>query len=209
MALRKLIQDWPDSKKAIFHSSLKEFAEFGRDGARVDRIAERAGCNKAMIYYHFKSKNELYLETVRLMYRAARHELESRVSQATSFEEFLMELSEAYHEVFLNNRDYQPIIFREMANPNPEVIDEIAAIVGGSRLMRKAVRLLIRDRKKGLIREIPPLHAVLSFAMMNAGYFMLWRIVNRALKIDDMESFLNERKQSSLDIFLNGVKVRP
>ena len=37
-----------------------EFAERGFAGARVDRIARRARVNKAMLYYHFKSKQSLY-----------------------------------------------------------------------------------------------------------------------------------------------------
>jgi AcrR family transcriptional regulator len=37
-----------------------EFAARGFDGAKVDRIAERARVNKAMLYYHFKNKAALY-----------------------------------------------------------------------------------------------------------------------------------------------------
>ncbi|MBP9042811.1 MAG: helix-turn-helix transcriptional regulator, partial [Spirochaetes bacterium] len=47
----------------ILNGALDEFAELGFDGARVDRIAARSGLNKAMIYYYFKSKENLY-ETI-------------------------------------------------------------------------------------------------------------------------------------------------
>jgi TetR/AcrR family transcriptional regulator len=42
-----------------------EFAERGFAGARVDRIARRARVNKAMIYYHFRSKQALYRTLLR------------------------------------------------------------------------------------------------------------------------------------------------
>jgi len=48
------------SDEKVLAAALKEFAEHGFDGARVDRIAKNAKLNKAMIYYHFKSKEALY-----------------------------------------------------------------------------------------------------------------------------------------------------
>jgi TetR/AcrR family transcriptional regulator len=37
------------------------FAEEGLEGARTETIAAAAGVNKALLYYYFKSKDELYL----------------------------------------------------------------------------------------------------------------------------------------------------
>ena len=44
----------------IIKAAQREFAQYGFEGARVDRIAQKARINKAMIYYHFKSKENLY-----------------------------------------------------------------------------------------------------------------------------------------------------
>jgi len=49
-----------DSKTLILQAARVEFATYGFRGAGVDRIANRAGLNKAMIYYHFGSKIALY-----------------------------------------------------------------------------------------------------------------------------------------------------
>jgi len=48
------------SPDRILAAAAVEFAERGFAGARVDRIARRAHVNKAMLYYHFKSKQGLY-----------------------------------------------------------------------------------------------------------------------------------------------------
>jgi len=53
--MEKTVKQTSDEK--VLAAALKEFAEYGFDGARVDRIAKNA---KAMIYYHFKSKEALY-----------------------------------------------------------------------------------------------------------------------------------------------------
>ena len=42
----------PDATRAaILKSATDEFAQHGLGGARVDRIAEKAGINKRMLYY--------------------------------------------------------------------------------------------------------------------------------------------------------------
>jgi len=54
-----------------------EFAERGFAGARVDRIARRAKVNKAMLYYHFKSKQHLYHALLRRMFSLAAARLQT------------------------------------------------------------------------------------------------------------------------------------
>lgn len=44
----------------LLAAAQEEFAEYGFAGARVDRIAARAGCNKALIFARFGDKEGLY-----------------------------------------------------------------------------------------------------------------------------------------------------
>src|SRR6185436_18301871 len=53
------------SPDRILAAAALEFSERGLAGARVDRIARRARVNKAMIYYHFGSKQALYRAVLR------------------------------------------------------------------------------------------------------------------------------------------------
>lgn len=55
----------PESRQRILDTARAVFAEKGFDGARVDEIAQRAGVNKALIYYYFKSKDQLLQELLR------------------------------------------------------------------------------------------------------------------------------------------------
>ena len=59
------------SPDRILAAAALEFAERGFAGARVDRIARRARVNKAMLYYHFKSKQALYRTLLRRMFTRA------------------------------------------------------------------------------------------------------------------------------------------
>jgi AcrR family transcriptional regulator len=48
------------TRQRILQAAQREFAEHGPAGARVDRVALRAGVNKRMIYHYFDSKDGLF-----------------------------------------------------------------------------------------------------------------------------------------------------
>lgn len=49
----------PDARNRILQAAVEIFSAKSFDGSRVDEIAERASVPKSLIYYHFKSKNEI------------------------------------------------------------------------------------------------------------------------------------------------------
>lgn len=49
-----------ETRDSLLKAATAVFVEKGYAGARVDEIARRAGANKAMIYYHFGLKKDLY-----------------------------------------------------------------------------------------------------------------------------------------------------
>ncbi len=68
------LRDADRSQNAILLAARDEFAEHGLGGARVDRIAERAGLNKRLIYYYFADKETLFQAVLEQVYRHIREE---------------------------------------------------------------------------------------------------------------------------------------
>ena len=63
----------PDrTRQRILDAATAEFARYGLGGARVDRIAARAGANKRMLYYYFGSKDDLFLAVLEDSYARIR-----------------------------------------------------------------------------------------------------------------------------------------
>jgi AcrR family transcriptional regulator len=58
----------------ILEAAKQEFAAHGLAGARVDRIAAKAGANKRMLYYHVGKKDDLYLAVLEGAYEKIRVE---------------------------------------------------------------------------------------------------------------------------------------
>jgi AcrR family transcriptional regulator len=53
------------TKELLLAAATTEFAEYGLAGARIDRIAERAGANKRLLYVYFGDKDELFAAVLR------------------------------------------------------------------------------------------------------------------------------------------------
>ncbi|HEY8068722.1 MAG TPA: TetR family transcriptional regulator [Burkholderiales bacterium] len=56
------------NRGCILAAALEEFSRFGLGGARVDRIAARAGANKRMLYYYFGNKEAMFLAVLESRY---------------------------------------------------------------------------------------------------------------------------------------------
>ena len=48
------------TRERILEAAMAEFSAYGVAGARVDRIARTAGCNKNLIYVYFENKETLF-----------------------------------------------------------------------------------------------------------------------------------------------------
>lgn len=68
------LRDADRSQNTILNAARDEFSEHGLGGARMDRIAERAGLNKRLIYYYFEDKEKLFQAVLEQAYRQIREE---------------------------------------------------------------------------------------------------------------------------------------
>jgi TetR/AcrR family transcriptional regulator len=56
-----------ETRARILDAALQEFALHGLAGARTEQIASIAGVNKALLYYYFDSKENLYLAALEMI----------------------------------------------------------------------------------------------------------------------------------------------
>ena len=64
----KVKRDPERTRAKILEAATDEFTKHGLGGARVDRIAKRAGTNERMLYYYFVSKDALFLTVLESVY---------------------------------------------------------------------------------------------------------------------------------------------
>ena len=57
-----------DMRRALLDAGRTEFANYGYDGARLERIVAKVGCAKRMLYYYFGNKKDVYLAVIEQSY---------------------------------------------------------------------------------------------------------------------------------------------
>jgi AcrR family transcriptional regulator len=196
------------TKQKIIEASLIEFAKHGLAGARVDRIAEDAGVNKAMIYYHFGSKESLYMDVITDHITQNTTLLRQKISDKETIEDVLNNLVETYITVFSKSPYFANILLRELPNPKSMVIERVAELIGSSEIPQILFQKLSEGIVENKLRPINVKQAIVSLITMNIGFFLMAPIIKRTLNITDMNEFLTERKSAIVDLFLNGVKVK-
>ena len=103
------------SPAQILAAAALEFAERGYAGARVDRIARRARVNKAMLYYHFRSKEELYRTLLRQTFERAGERLRAIAASRAAPAEKLDRAIEGIAAFVAEYAFFPSIMLREVA----------------------------------------------------------------------------------------------
>jgi len=118
------------SPDRILAAAAAEFAARGFGGAPVDRIARRARVNKAMLYYHFHSKQELYRSLLRQHFTLAAERLRTIAAGAGSAPEKLDRVVAGLAGFVGEHESFPAIMLREVAE-------------GGAHLDRETLRALV------------------------------------------------------------------
>jgi len=108
------------SRERIIKAARKAFAERGHDGVSMSEIAQMAGVKKALIYYYFPSKEDLFYE----VWQYSIDELEDHVFSETRDENVyvskLKRILRSYIDFITNKNEIKKIMDQERANLSRE-----------------------------------------------------------------------------------------
>jgi AcrR family transcriptional regulator len=196
------------ARERIVQAAIREFSENGQAGSRVDRIASESGVNKAMIYYYFSSKENLYRQVVKELFSARLTALRRSLEGRESMEAAIKQILDTHSEFVLDRPEVIKILLRELANPNSEIVEMIGGMLRESGLPGEFARRLTKGVERGEHRPVNVRQAVISLVSMSIGYYLLSPMFAKVLQTGHLPTFIEERKAAIADLFMNGVKAR-
>ena len=156
----------------ILDAALAEFARHGLGGARVDRIAERAGANKRMLYYYFGDKDGLFLAALEDRYAHIRSAERSLALEHLDPREALKRLVEFTWKYFLEHPEFMTLLNSENLHKGRHVKNSKRVRDMHSTLVETLRTVLRRGEAQGLFRKgVDPVQLYISIA--GEGYFYL------------------------------------
>lgn len=200
------LDDKPDSRSKILTAAVDEFIEYGFSGARVDRIALRADINKAMIYYYFSSKENLYQAVIDEHVNRLGAEVQTRIEEAADFEESLLAISRIYMQVLTQNVRYLPILLREFASGGGRLRTSLQRMTSERGLPERFLRKLEEGKRAGRFRDCDGRQALISFVGMNLFYLLFAPLANSIWGIEDEHTFREQRPREVVDLFMRGIE---
>jgi TetR/AcrR family transcriptional regulator len=102
------------TQKKILRAAVQEFSTHGLSGARTDHIAEAAKVNKALLYYYFKSKQDLYAAAVEAVSASVVENALAEFDPKYSAGERLLRSALNHFDRILTQREFQSLMQQEM-----------------------------------------------------------------------------------------------
>ena len=195
-----------DTRAAILAAARRVFAQHGLDGASVREVAETAKVNNAMIYYHFKDKEDLY--------RAVLTNSFSTMTDIWSDPVFTSESTvrqkvEKYVESFIRfqkgNEDLRRIMAMEFAGSGGNITWICESYFADN--YARLVRIFKQGMKNGELKKFDPSLAVASLIGVIIHNFILQPMAEH---IHGKGVNLSPKKFGAFvtDLFFNGLSAR-
>jgi AcrR family transcriptional regulator len=169
----------PDAKDRILAAAEAEFLARGYDGSRMQAIADRAQVNKAMLHYHFRSKDELFAQIFRNKAALLFPKVEAKMRQEPDFIRFACTFVELYIAHLIEN-PFLPFYLLQVSANHIELLEEVRID-----LPQRFVAAFKAAAKKKLIRPLDPQQFVISVLGMCVMPFVAKNLIKGALQLDE------------------------
>jgi len=192
-----------ETRERILAASLEIFSRQGYDGARMDGIAAQVGINKASLYFHFASKEEifhvLFAQIVETYSREVGHIFDD--AKALPVRDRLVAISRAYLLYHWKNveMDFWNTVFYY---PPQAMREEILAATDASKtdLQERLTAVMEDGISQGIFGQVPARSLAMSF------YYVLTCISISMDMMDKDEALRN--MEACFDVFWNGAARR-
>lgn len=102
------------TKRSIFESAVIVFSESGYNGATMDDIAIRAGVAKGTLYYHFKSKEEIFNFVVIEGMKSMQEQIEAISNSDESSLDKIKQICRSQVTLAYKNREFCKVLISQL-----------------------------------------------------------------------------------------------
>jgi AcrR family transcriptional regulator len=202
-------KDNPQTKERILLAAQKEFAARGYSGARMEAIARGAAINKAMLFYYFSCKDNLYRTVLLGVFSEIFGEVERVISQQLVPKLFLEKFPEIYIRFIARHPDLLRIMVFDLIH-NPENVTAAMTEIMHEKMSFEPyplLELIKRWHGQGLISEADPLHFMMNIVALSIFSFIGKPMVEAisGIKVANDEKFYRKRIASVVNVLQRGM----
>lgn len=201
-----------ETNQRILSAALTEFSTYGFSGARMDRIAKEAKINKAMIFYYFSSKENLYEVVISDVFSRVYPQMMELIKSEPTAEVFLEKAAEFYVRIFSRSPEFVKMIALELIQDPGNITSFLKEIfedkaketgfVGPARLKQ----LIENWYEEGAISEGDPFQFMLNVVSLSLLSFLGKPFLEALLQYSvPPEDFEEKRIKSVVNLLKRGM----
>ena len=190
-----------ESRAAILHAAIAEFAEYGIAGARTDAIARAARVNKALLYYYFKDKDALYEAVLDHVFSGLRARVMPVLDSRLPPRQKILEYLGTYFDYIAANPRFPRVVQGEWVRTGAGAVRmERVARQYFRPIFEKLVEVLREGIAAGEFRAVNPMDFLPSMAAVIVFYFTSAPLMKTLLREDPLSAKrIRERRAFVLD----------
>ncbi len=182
----------------------------------MEDIGEEAKINKAMIYYYYSNKENLFQQAINMIINRIYSEIIESMREGTERTDdpvqVLVGFVRVHFSAFSRSREWTQLLLEALSN-KPEYV-RLAFLnafesenIKENEVVEQAFR---KGGEQGIFRDIDFSQVFISIIGMNIVFFLARPIAELLLdrELEDKKSFLINRENSIVDLLLRGVLTR-
>ena len=202
-----------DAEARIFEAALAAFARKGKDGARMQEIADAAGVNKAMLHYYFRSKDALYARVFDYVLSRLVEAFGAALAHddGSAFAATLRLFIGAYTDFVAAHTDVMRRMVNELLSGGAAVREAFGRSEAGGLVDRLFGARVEAAVAAGEIRPVHPRHLLVTVVSVCVFPFIAHPMVSLLVPEaeTDRAAFLAERKAHLFTLLYDGLRPRP
>ncbi|HIT82167.1 MAG TPA: TetR/AcrR family transcriptional regulator [Candidatus Caccoplasma merdavium] len=198
--------------QAILKAAEELFLEQGFEQTTTKQIAQRAGCNQALLHYYYRTKDNLFVQIFEEKVKfIATHFLDINLT-AQTLEERISQMVEVHFELFRKNPRLVPFLLKEVLSDPVRVapiLDKIKQYM--VKIFGIIDEALHEEIEKGAARPVSTLNVILTLVSLDMAPFIIAPVLQRVLDLTDeqLDEQLDKRKPEVVEILLRQIRKSP
>ncbi len=194
------------TEEHILEVAREVFMQNGYDGTSMQMIADKAGINKSLLHYYYRSKERLFREIFAKVFSQFIPHLGVIFMSEMTLEAKIHAFVDRYIDVFIEN-PLIPIFVMQELSKNPDSLSELIREAGiKPEIMLGKIGIAL-EQEKVYIRD--PRHFFVNLIGLCVFPFAARPLIQRMLFDNDQKAynnFLQERKKEIPQLILNAIR---
>lgn len=202
-----MVADKENTEEKILQAAKEVFIEKGNDGARMQEIANKAGINKSLLHYYYRTKEKLFGAVFKFAFAQFAPRFINTFNTDEDFFTQLRNFIAVYIDLISKNAFIPMFVLNEVNRKKDSLVPKV---IKGSGINIDFFKAIINNEiEKGTIKEIKAEQLIVNIIGMCIFPFVGRPILQVVVFNDDKKAyddFLESRKTEVADFIINSIK---